>query len=102
MDVNYVLSELVEYALDKKLIAKEDIAFSIGRLLELFRLSDFEKKEIKESRPLSLILSDACDYAYEKGIIEENGVVYRDLFDTDVMGVFVDRPSCVIEKFYSL
>jgi UDPglucose--hexose-1-phosphate uridylyltransferase len=96
------LSELVEYALDKKLIAKEDIAFSIGRLLELFRLSDFEKKEIKESRPLSLILSDACDYAYEKGIIEENGVVYRDLFDTDVMGVFVDRPSCVIEKFYSL
>ena len=102
MDINYILSELVEYALRKRLIDKEDVAYSTGRLLEIFKLSDFEKKEILEIRQLSLILSDACDYAYENGLIEENGVVYRDLFDTAVMGALVDRPSCVIEKFYSL
>ena len=102
MNINYVLSELVEYALRCKLISEADRAYAVGRLLELLKLSDFEKNEVAEHRQLHLILSDICDFAYESGLIAENSVAYRDLFDTAVMGVFVDRPSNVTERFYSL
>lgn len=102
MDINCVLSELVEYAVNRKLIAESDRAYAIGRLLELLKLSDFDVAEVSELRSLNFILSDICDFAYERGLLEENSVVYRDLYDTAVMGVFVDRPSNVTERFYSL
>ena len=48
------------------------------------------------------ILGRMCDYAYEHGLIAENGVVYRDLFDTKVMSMLMPRPSEVIRKFREL
>ncbi len=48
------------------------------------------------------ILGRMCDYAFEKGLIAENGVVYRDLFDTKIMGMLMPRPSEVIRKFREL
>ena len=48
------------------------------------------------------ILGRMCDYAFEKGLIGENGVVYRDLFDTKIMGMLMPRPSEVIRKFREL
>ena len=51
---------------------------------------------------LEEILGAICDYAYEHGLIVENTVGYRDLFDTKVMGLFVDRPSNVARRFWEL
>lgn len=51
---------------------------------------------------LPQILGAICDYAYEQGILEENTVGYRDLFDTKVMSLLVDRPSNMIRKFRKL
>ena len=51
---------------------------------------------------LECILGEICDYAYENGILEENTVGYRDLFDTKVMALLVDRPSNIIRKFQAL
>ncbi len=51
---------------------------------------------------LEEILGAICDYAYEKGLMEENTVGYRDLFDTKVMGLLVDRPSNVARRFWKL
>ncbi len=51
---------------------------------------------------LEEILGAICDYAYGQGLIEENTVAYRDLFDTKVMGLFVDRPSHVARRFWEL
>ncbi|MCD8015287.1 MAG: UDP-glucose--hexose-1-phosphate uridylyltransferase [Lachnospiraceae bacterium] len=48
------------------------------------------------------ILGAICGYAYEAGILEENSVGYRDLFDTKVMGLLVDRPSHIIRRFREL
>ncbi|MCD7954848.1 MAG: UDP-glucose--hexose-1-phosphate uridylyltransferase [Lachnospiraceae bacterium] len=48
------------------------------------------------------ILGGICDYAYEAGILEENTIGYRDLFDTKVMSLLVDRPSNVIRHFQEL
>ena len=99
---SYLIGELVGYAVGVGLIEEEDTAYAVGRLITALRLGDYTPTEVTDSRPLNEILSDLCDYAYECGIIEENGVVYRDLFDTELMGIFVDRPSNVNKKFYSL
>ncbi|HHX11264.1 MAG TPA: UDP-glucose--hexose-1-phosphate uridylyltransferase, partial [Clostridiales bacterium] len=42
------------------------------------------------------------DYAYDQGLIKENSVVYRDLFDTKIMGLLTPRPSELISKFWAL
>ena len=51
---------------------------------------------------LEAILSAMLDYAFEAGLMEENSVAYRDLFDTKIMSVLLPRPSEVIRKFREL
>ena len=57
---------------------------------------EIEGTDVEE---LEDILSSMLDYAYEKGILKENGVVYRDLFDTKIMSTLMPRPSEVIKTF---
>ena len=47
------------------------------------------------------ILEEITDYAVEQGMIEDS-VVYRDLFDTKIMGKLVPAPSTVIREFNTL
>ena len=51
---------------------------------------------------LEAILGCMLDYAYEHGIMKENSVVYRDLFDTKIMSMLMPRPSEVIDRFHEL
>ena len=96
------IRELVQYGLLTGLIEEEDRIYTANRLLELFELDeldeDNESVEVNAD-DLERILKDMLDYAYEKGILSENGVVYRDLFDTKIMSMLVPRPSEVIRKF---
>lgn len=94
--------DLIEYCLKHGLIDKDDKIYIRNRLLELFNLEDFcEDKIIKNNKDvkLELILKSCLDYAYENHLIKENTVLYRDLFDTKIMGILTPRPSEVIKKF---
>ena len=64
--------------------------------------SDSEEESKALAAELEEILNRMCDYAYEKGFIAENGVVYRDLFDTKIMSMLLPRPSEVIRTFWEL
>lgn len=55
-----------------------------------------------ETGNLEGILKEMLDYAAEKGMLAADSVVYRDLFDTKIMGLLMPRPSEVIRKFYDL
>lgn len=97
------IRELVQYGLLTGLIEEEDKIYTTNRLLELFGLDELEEVEgtVEVSvDDLERILGEMLDYAYEKGILSENGVVYRDLFDTKIMSMLVPRPSEVIGKFH--
>ena len=48
------------------------------------------------------VLDDLCDVAADRGIIDGESIVARDLFDTRIMGLLTPRPSCVIKKFKAL
>ena len=60
------------------------------------------RTQVDETGNLEGILKEMLDYAAEKGMLAADSVVYRDLFDTKIMGLLMPRPSEVIRKFYDL
>lgn len=100
-NMNKVIKQLVEYAIGTGLIETEDRAYATNALLAMLHLSEYEDEEV-EPAPLEEILKQIDDYAVRVGLIEEDSVVYRDLFDTAVMGVLTPRPSGVIHHFREL
>ncbi len=105
MSIELLIKKLVNYGINSGLVAKEDVIYTENRLLELFDLDEaYEGEESAETstEELQEILSRMCDYAFEKGMIADNGVVSRDLFDTKVMGLLVPAPSVVIARFKEL
>lgn len=105
--IQEAVRKLVVYGLKTGLVPLEDKIYTTNRLLELFELDELadvdEQKEQEIEKTdvddLESILSELMDYAYEKGILKENGVVYRDLFDTKIMSLLMPRPSEVIKTF---
>ncbi len=106
--------ELAEYGLVTGLIEEADKTYTINSLMELFELDDMEDaifesyakrapmtQETAEAA-LEPILEEMMDYAYANGIMKENSIVYKDLFDTKIMGLLMPRPSEVRAKFKDL
>lgn len=98
---------LTAYGLETGLITPADETYTVNRLLELFEVDEIEDAVIDAQKtkpvpPLEDILSEMMDYAYEQGIMKENSIVYRDLFDTKIMGCLVARPGEIREKFKNL
>lgn len=99
------IRKLVAYGLQTGLISKEDEIFTMNRLLELFELDELEaySEDITMGEEeLEEVLGHMMDYAYEQGIMKENSIVYRDLFDTKIMSMLMPRPSEVTRRFEEL
>ena len=110
------VNKLVAYALATGLIEKEDIIYAVNTILLNLGLdsADYEIADIEalageislDEKELSAylegVLKEIDDYAAKNGLLESDSVVYRDLFDTKIMGLLTERPSAVIAKFKSL
>ncbi len=97
------IKELVNYAIGCHLIEETDRAWAVNSLMEALKLSDFmDDGSTPAARPLEDILKDMLDYAVKAGLVESDSVVYRDLFDTALMGRLTPRPSQVISTFHAL
>ncbi len=101
--INQCIAALAEYGLKCQLISQEDRIYTINLILDLLQMDTYEEPDADSaqlrSMPLEEILKGICDYALQRGIIEEDGIVYRDLFDTRIMNCLVPRPSEVIRTF---
>ena len=102
-EISLRIAQLVQYAAEHSLIGDEDRIWATNSLMGVLGVSEYVAPAADvEDAPLEQILGAMCDYAYEQGKIESNTVAYRDLFDTELMGVLTPRPSEVIKKFFSL
>ena len=95
--INTQINELVAYGLKCGLVSKDDQIFVTNQLLDLFRLSEFHEEEILKSRPLDMV-----SYAHQQGILEEDTIAWKNLFDTRIMGLLTPLPSVVRSRFQSL
>ena len=102
------ICRLASYGITTGLIQEEDLVYVKNRMLEVLGLEGFENAEQTSNLPdvkvsdLEEILKDILDYAVEKNLTGGESVVYRDLFDTKLMSIMVDKPSHIIRKFKSL
>lgn len=99
MTITENIKSLVEYGISTGLIEKEDKIYTTNQLLMLFGLDEIEEDVTAKEASLEQILKEMLDYAYEKGLMPENDVTHRDLFDTKIMGILTPRPSQVICTF---
>ena len=100
MTIYTAIKSLVTYAIKNNLIEKADEIWAINSICQALELDAFEDCESQDAQ-LEEILKTILDYAVENGLCED-GIVYRDLFDTKLMGILTPRPSEVIKKFNSL
>lgn len=102
MKVYRDIKRLINYGIKHNLITQYDEIYVRNRILEILDLNTYEDTEI-EAEDLDCpqpILDNLLDYAYQKKIIPENTITYRDLLDTKIMDCFLPLPSEVIKRFY--
>ncbi|WP_254285346.1 hypothetical protein [Thomasclavelia ramosa] len=62
--MNHEINRLIQFALDKEMITKDECDYSVNLLLDLFDENDFEYEEISEHLPLATpILEKMLDHA---------------------------------------
>lgn len=109
--VNLWIKRLVQYGIDTGLIEESDRAWAVNRILEILHLDAFEdpeegapeqQREQETAYSLPEILDALCSTALETGALTLDSVVYRDLFDTKLMGALTPRPGEIQKKFNDL
>ena len=101
--INEAVSKLATYALRTGLIEENEYTWAINTILDTLKLDSYADpgKEWGEIE-LAPVLDELLDDAHARGVLTENSVVYRDLFDTEIMGRLTPRPGQVIAKFNAL
>ena len=99
MDISVSIKQLIDYAVSRELIEESDRIYMTNRIMEELGVYEYNAPDECADAPLDEILGAICDYACEKGIIEDDTTTYRDLFDTKLMGILTPRPSEVRRNF---
>ena len=101
--IDIAVAKLADYAIRSGLVEECDRTWAINTILDVLKLDSYTEPEEKDWDTgyieLAPILEELLDDAYARGVLTENSVAYRDLFDTELMGRLTPRPSQVIEKF---
>lgn len=100
MNIYEAINALCEYGIKEGLIERVDKTFTINAICAAMELDAYEENTCTADE-LEEILASILDYACENGLCEDS-IVYRDLFDTKIMGLLTPRPSEVIKKFNEL
>ncbi len=98
------IDKLVSYGIMTGLISEQDAVYVTNRLLTKLKLDSYEATGAVcgAVRELDDILGSITDYAVAQGMLENDSVVYRDIFDTEIMDTLTPYPSAVIDKFNTL
>ena len=103
MDRNEAITKLVVYAVQEGLVEENEFNWAVNTILDVLKLDDYTPVPWDHQQvALAPVLEALLDDAHERGVLAENSVVYRDLFDTEIMGRLTPRPAQVIETFQAL
>ncbi len=100
--MNKYLTELIDYAIERKLIEKEDEIYCANRILNLIGGESYERCAYDKHQNIEEILDGLLDFAASTGKLEIDSIVYRDILSADIMDVLTPKPSTVIKTFNSL
>ncbi len=99
--VNRAIKKLVQYGLSTGLITEVDRIYATNQLLDVLGLDEYEEPgPIEEPVVLEEVLKELLAYAHESGVLPEDSITYRDLFDTKLMNCLMPRPVEVVHTFW--
>lgn len=103
MERNEAIRQLVVYALRTGLIDPREEVWAENTILEALGLAEYARPtgEVGEIS-LPAVLAALMDDAHARGVLAEDSLAYRDLFDTMLMGRLTPRPAQVADRFWSL
>ena len=102
-NMSFLIRELVDYACREEILDARDRTYATNALMAALHEDDYnDSGYAAKERPLAEILADLLDFAVAKGLTGGDTVVFRDLFDTRLMGCVTPAPSAVIDRFYAL
>lgn len=97
------VKKLATYGLNTGLIEEVDRIYAVNQILEVLQMDEYSEPEQEYSEiNLEQTLKELMDYAHEAGVLKEDSIVYRDLFDTRLMNCLTPRPSQVVKRFWEL
>ncbi len=96
------IGQLVDYGIRTGLTEPEDQIYATNLLLDVLKLEDYQPVPVTPADALEPVLKILLDYAAEQGILGDDTVTNRDLFDTRLMNCLMPRPSQVIRQFWEL
>lgn len=97
------IKKLVTYGLETGLITEEDKIYATNQILDVLKLEEYEEPAGDfENVNLEETLTELMDDAHARGVLAEDSIVYRDLFDTRLMNCLMPRPSQVIKTFHEI
>lgn len=103
IDLNREISRLIQYGLQRGLLAENDRIYTVNRLLALLQVSSYTPVDIEETLPHPAEPLDAlCRFAQETGVLERDNQDAQDQFDTELMACLTPRPSEVTGRFRAL
>lgn len=98
------IKKLVNYGIQHHLLCPQDAVYVTNRILEVLKMDAYEDPgevvAIQTPEDLENTLSALTEDALARGLIEEDSIVLRDLFDTRLMNTLMPRPSEVIRSFW--
>ena len=96
------VDKLIDYAIEASLIKPEDRIWAANSLLESLQTTALPPVDIATDASLAQVLDALTDEACNRGVLPADSPVYRDLFDTGIMGRLTPCPSQVIGRFRAL
>lgn len=101
--INMAIKKLIQYGRNTGLIEEADHYYAVNQILDVLNLCEYEEPDGELiDIDLEAVLKELLDYACGQGLLEEDSVTYRDLFDTKLMNCLMPRPSEVEKKFWEL
>lgn len=95
--VGALIERLVAFALKQGLIEPLDVEEARNALLDLYGLAEPTADAVVDAASLPdgpvPLLEPLLDAAAEAGLLQDNLLAYRDLFDARIMGLLLPRPS---------
>ena len=93
MDVFEGITALADYGVRTGLIEEADRTWAVNALLAALELDAYEERTVTGQPALTEILESLLNYACANGLCQDS-VVYRDLFDTKLMGLLTPATLC--------
>jgi UDPglucose--hexose-1-phosphate uridylyltransferase len=96
-----LIQQLINQAIAKQLMEREDEIYARNQILSLLNLTDFKEEVTAEISQVEIpdLLDLIVDYACNHGIIEDL-FDKKEIFSSKIMNCFIARPSTVNQLFY--